>query len=72
LKAAEVMARCIDDSRLSIKAVKKILYPDISQLVFFPGPKKARRLVREWLAARQVIDGLFGNKESGRKTTSKS
>jgi glycosyltransferase involved in cell wall biosynthesis len=70
LKASEVMARCIDNSTISINAIKNILYPEFGQLLLRPGPKKAYRLLREWLAAREVVEKLFDDNEIERKTTS--
>ena len=60
--AIEVITRSIKDTALSKKIIKKILYPDFRQLLLRPGPKKARRMVREMLLARDVIDKHLGEK----------
>lgn len=45
------------EHRVADRILKILLYPDFGELLRRPGPKKARRLLGEWLQARHIVAG---------------
>ena len=64
-RAAGVIAQFVEDDARLIEAMKAILYPDFTQLLLRPGPKKALRLLREWRLARKVMHDSLQARAAG-------
>lgn len=60
----EAMGRTVElvndyagNHRVAGEILKVLLYPDFGELLRRPGPKKARRMLGEWLQARHIMAG---------------
>ena len=60
-RAVEIIEKNINDLECGKRIMGAFLYPDLAELFMRSGPKKAVRLVNEWLEARKLINAAMCN-----------